>query len=329
MPTTFAADREWIGIAPEATPGTAVAPTFTVPVTKFEPEDKPTQLDDTSLRGSMAELYGRYQGVLRSEFSMAGPVYMDTIEHLLVNILGDRTTTGASDPYTHATALLNSGGAQPKTHTLTHWTGVPASTGARVYASACLSSLALKWDAAAKLCTYDAKGMAWGSAVAGTTPTSSPSAVPPLASWRGTLSLAGAQVLSVQTAEIDIKRKVEPHYTISNGQQPYIIQRGKLGVSGKMSIIAESEAPILKLLADTQESLQLVIGNGVTGAGQRQLAVACNLVDYKTAKINTGKATIQYDVAWDAIANTTNAGASGGQSPCAITVINGNAGTVY
>jgi hypothetical protein len=334
MPTTFAPDKAFLGIAPETTVGTPVAPTFTIPFAKFEPVDAPKQLDDPSLRGSMAALYGRYQGVSLTNWSLSGPMYVDIFEHLLVNILGDRTTTGAADPFTHATSLLNSSNGQPKTHTLTHWTGVPTTSGARVYSSACLSDLTIKWDAAAKLCEYDAKGMAWGSAVAGSTPTASPSAVPPLASWRGLLGLAGPAsggtlVGTVATATIDIKRKLEAHYTLSNGQQPYVIQRGSLGISGKMSFIAADETPITKYLADTQEQFQLLISNGITGAGQRQLTVDCNLVDYRTAKINQGKTATMYDVEFDGLANSTSAGASGGLSPGKVTILNANAGTVY
>lgn len=334
MVTTFAPDKAFLGIAPETTVGTPVAPTFTLPFEKFQPDDKPVQLSDPALRGSMAALYGRYQGVSRTDWTLSGPMYVDTFVHLLQNILGDRTTTGAADPFTHAISLLNSGNGQPKTHTLTHWTGAPATSGARVYSSAALSDLQLSWNAAAKLCMLTAKGMAWGSTVAASTPTASPSAVPPLASWRGLVGLAGPAtggtlVGTIDTMTLDIKRELEAKYAMSGGQQPYVLQRGALGIHGKMQILAADESPITKFLADTQEQLQVVIGNGVVGAGQRQLTFDANLIDYSAAKINQGKTITAYDVEFDCLANSTNAGTSGGQSPGKFTVINGTAGTAY
>jgi hypothetical protein len=282
----------------------------------------------------MAALFGRYQGVLKCEFSLGGPMYVDTIEHLLVNILGDRATTGAADPYTHATALLNSGQGQPKTHTLTHATGIPAGTGARVYASSALSELTIKYNAESELCTYEAKGTSWGSAIASVAPTAAPSAVPPMASWRGLLGLAGPAgggtlVPTMAESEVTLKRKLDALYTVSGSQQPYIIQRGELEFSGKITFIAADETPLTKMLASTQEQLQILLGNGVTGAGQRSLTIDCAQGAYSSAKIDQGKTASMYEVEFDGIANSTNAGTSGGLSPCKITVINGNAGTIY
>jgi hypothetical protein len=332
--TTFTPALAFLGIAPEATVGTPVAPTFTIPITKFDPVDKPVFIHDPSLRGSMATDFALIQGVYLTDFDMDAPMYVDSAEFLINNILGDRTTTGAADPYTHANALFNTSPGQPKTHTLTHYTGIPASTGARVYSSACLSDLSFTWDAAAKLCDMKMKGQAWGSTIAGVQPTASPSSVPPLASWRGKIGLGGPAtggtlVAYVASATIDIKRKLEPHYTISNGQNPYVIQRGGLGCTGKMSIIAADETPITKLLAATQEQFQLIISNGITGAGQRQLQFDINQAAYTVAKISQGKTASMYDLEFVAIANSTNAGTSGGLSPLKVTILNGNAGTVY
>lgn len=334
MVTAYTPALAFLGIAPEATVGTPVAPTFTVPVTKFDPVDKVKYIEDPSLRGSMAKDFQLINGPVQTDFDLAGPMYVDTVEFLLTNILGDRTTTGAGDPYTHANALYNTNPAQPKTHTLTHYTGIPASTGARVYSSSCLSDLSFDWDASSKLCDITAKGAAWQSTIAAAQPTASPSSVPALASWRGKIGLGGPAsggtlVPYVSTMKIDLKRKLDVFYTIQNGSTPYVIQRGSLGVTGKMTIIAADESPITKLLSNTQEQVQLVIGNGVVGAGQRQLQFDFNQAAYTVAKLNNGKTASMYDLEFIAVANSTNAGTSGGLSPVKITVINGNAGTVY
>lgn len=334
MPTTYAPDLAFLGIAPETTVGTPVAPTFTIPYTKFEPIDKPVKIKDPSLRGSMATDYNLVAGVSDTDFTLDGPMYVDTFEFLLQNMLGDRTSTGAADPYTHTNSLLNTSPGQPKTHTLTHFTGIPASTGARVYASACLADLSLTWDAAAKLVNYAAKGKAWGSTVAAAQPTANPSAVPPLASWRATMGLGGPAsggtlVPYVASLTLDMKRKLENYYTLSNSSQPYVIQRGGLTVTGKMMIVATDETPVTKLLANTQEPFQVIISNGITGAGQRQLQIDVNVAAYTIAKINLGKTATEYDLEFTGLANSTNAGASGGLSPVKVTILNGTAATNY
>lgn len=97
-PTTFApvAEQE-LYIVKEATPGTVPATTG-VPLafTSFKPSDKPTWIEDDSFQGSMGDVYGVYQGPLIASWDMGGHVFGDTLGHLLYNILGDYTATGAA-----------------------------------------------------------------------------------------------------------------------------------------------------------------------------------------------------------------------------------------
>lgn len=330
----FTPSKIFIGIAPEAVPGTAVAMTMTIPVSKHDFEDKPLWLDDPSIRGSMAALYGRYPGTNKSDFSFAGPMYPDVLVHLAENILGDRTTTGAADPYTHAISLNNSANGQPKTHTLTQYTGITDTVGARVYASAALSELEISYDAESKLVEYNCKGNAWGSAVAGAEPDAAPSSVPPFASWRGIIGIGGPAsggtlVTNVASASIEIKRKLDLFYALTNERQPYVIQRGELSCAGKIKFIAENEDPLVDMLAGTVQQLQLVLDNGTVGAGKRGLTINLTQAIYKSVKLDEGKTATMYDVTFDGIANATDAGTTGLLSPCEITIINGNAGTVY
>lgn len=402
MGNTFASAKQFVGVAREATQGTPVAMVATIPVDKFEPEDKPVWLDDKAIRGSMVESYGRQQGVIKADFSMSGPVFGDTLGWLLSNILGDNvysggtnagsstTTTGAltagtstvvpltsatgitagtvltldtagsaenvtvasvsalnatltapvaknhasgvtvqpvTAPFNSAFATYNGAQGQPASHTFTHFQGPTATTGARQYPGCCLSELTLKWNAESQLFTYDAKGNCWPSVPAGAAPTSAPSTVTPMPSWRGLLGIGGPAsggtlLKNITDGEIAIKRVLEPVYTTQNAQTPYVIQRGAVGVSGKLNFVAADESPYLAMINNTQPQLQLIVGNGVTGAGQIGVQVDCQLAAYSAAKYNSGKAAVMYDVTFDAIANTTNAGASGGYSPTKVTLTN-------
>jgi len=325
--TTFTSAKQFVGVAKETFQGTPLASTFTLLVEKFTPEDKPVWLDDHAMRGSMVDNYGRQQGVIKTDFSMSGPAFGDGLGFLLANILGDLTTTGASAPFTHAFSLLNSGQGQPISHTLSHYQGPVASVGTRQYPGSCLSDLTLKWNAESQLLTFDAKGMSWPSVIPGATPTSSPTTVAPVPSWRGSLGIGGPAsggtlIKTITEGEISIKRELEPVFTTQGVQTPYIIQRGAVSVGVKLKFVAADESPYLAMIGNTQPQLQFVLDNGIAGAGQITFQVDIQKAAYKSAKYEAGKAAVAYDIDADAIANTTNAGASGGFSPVKVTLTN-------
>lgn len=399
--TTFTSSRQFLGIATEVTQGTAVTPaTATIPIVKFEPEDKPVWLDDKALRGSMAELYNKVQGVIKTDFTMSGPVYGDTLPYLLANVFGDNSTAGAagtsttttgtnsagsttltvtsgtgiannnilnvdtgtnaeivkvlsgggtttltlttalrythtagatvsvaSAPYSRVYSLLNSGNGQPVSHTFIHYQGPPASTSARVYAGACLSDLTLKYNAESNLFEYDAKGSCYPSTIAGATPSSAPSAVQPVASWRGVIGLGGpasggTKIVTPTDGEFNFTRVIEPMFTVQGLQSPYFIQRGPLSVKGKMSFVAADETPYLNMIQNSQPQIQFVLDNGVGGAGDVKVQVDLQKCAFVSAKYNPGKAAVRYDVTFEGVANSTNVGASAGLGPATVSVTN-------
>jgi hypothetical protein len=330
-PTTFSSAKQFIGIGAETTQGTAVVPTVTVPVEKFDPQDSYTWLDDQALRGSMVEMFNRIQGVQKCEWSLSGPWFPDTFGHLAKNILGDVTTTGASAPYSHAISLLNTGASQPGSLTITDYQGPTASVGARAYAGCVVSELTVKGNAESSLITWDAKGMGWKSAAASVTPTSSPSTEVPFAAWRFQLGLAGPAsggtlVLTCGEFEITIKRELQVIYTGQNAQTPFYIQRGKVGVAGKLKFTAPADEAILNyMINNTQPQMQVKFTNGVTptsDAAYRALTLNCQKAGFKNVKIDRGAVAVAYDGEFDAIANTTDAGASAGYSPTKLTLSN-------
>lgn len=327
MPVAYTSAKQFVGVAKEATQGTAVAMTATIPIEKFEPEDKPVWLDDKALRGSMVEVYGKQQGVIKTDFSMSGPVFVDGLGWLCSNILGDLAVTGTTAPYTNAFSTLNSGQGQPTSHTFTHFQGTPASTGARQYPGACLSELNLKFNAETQLLNYDAKGSSWPSVIAAAAPTSAPSAVTPIASWRAQLGVGGPAtggtlVTTITDGEIDIKRQLSVIFTAENAQTPYQIWRGMVTISGKLNFVAKDESAYLNMINNSQPQVQLLISNGVTGAGAGSVQIDMQTCAFTAAKYDAGKEYVMYQVTFDAVANTTNAGGSGGYSPGKVTVIN-------
>lgn len=335
-PTTWPSDKQFIGVAKEVTPGTPVAMTATLPVEKFDPEDKPIWLIDKANRGSMVEEYGVIQGVKHSEFSMNGPAFLDGLGYLLNNILGDLTTTGASAPFSHAFALLNSGTAQPGTLTITDWQGPPAANLARQFTGCCLSELTLKGNAESELVSFDAKGMGWASNIAAAAPTSAPTTAMPIAAWRSLIGVGGPASggtldSTIGDWEVKITRKLKQIFTAQNSQNPYITQRGALTVSSKLTFSAPSAETnsLLTMLNNTQPQIQISVGNGGAGATLLSLLVNMQVHAFDTSKIDRGSEIVMYSTTGKAVANTTDAGASGGYSPLKITLQNAIASGTY
>lgn len=97
----------YLGLSRQPVPGTPVLPgtypgiagmASTIPLDKstYEPEDTPHWLMDTSIRGSMAQVYSLIQGPEDATFNYGGPFYGDIEGFFLDNIFGDLSTTGSS-----------------------------------------------------------------------------------------------------------------------------------------------------------------------------------------------------------------------------------------
>lgn len=120
----YPVSRRFIGIGKEVTPGTAVVPTFTFPMSTFGPSDKPDWLRDTSWRNAMAATYGVLQGPLHAEVDLGGPFYGDAMGYLLMDMFGDYAVTGTTP--LNPTTLSAQANAGVSTITLTLTTGYTA-----------------------------------------------------------------------------------------------------------------------------------------------------------------------------------------------------------
>lgn len=326
-PTTYPSQKQFLGLAKETVQGTPVTPsTAWIPIDSFAPEDKPVWLDVNSMYNDMAKTHGRVQGVNHTEFDMAFPCFMDTLPHLLYNILGELSTAGSA-PNVHSVSLLNSGTAQPPSHTFVHWQGLPATTQARVYAGACLSELTVSGNAESSLLSVTAKGLAYPSSIYPTSvPVPTYSAVVPQAAWRYQVGLggtvAGSPNVHIREWSITITRELHAEWTAQNLQSPYIIQRGAVSTSGSLTVsVPADEAEFLYFLNNTQPQMQIKGSVGAAGT-LFGLQIDSQLTAMDTGKIKTDEEAIGVDLTWIGIANTTNVGASGGNGPAKFVVSN-------
>jgi hypothetical protein len=314
--------RSFFGLAKETTFGTAVAATNFVPIKSMKPKDKLELLDDAGMRGSMVDSYGKIAGPQTSEFDFDGDVYPDTFGFPVTGVLGDITTTGASAPYSHAIAVLNTGTGQPPSYTMSDYYTIST----RQYAGAKFSEVALKFSGDGLL-TYSAKAVALGSATA-STPTPSYTAVAPIAGWVGTVTIGGSANLTLIDGECTIKRPVDVIHTVDGTAAPYALWSGPVTVSGKLTMVMEDDTQLLNYLNNSQPSLDINYQQGA-GASAVQVKLHMTKCAFTTADIDRGKTYIALSVDFEAVANTTDVGGSGGYSPIKVTLQNALASGTY
>lgn len=307
--------RSAFGIGKETTAGTAVAAAYYPPFSKFDPTDKPDFLVDDGYRGSMAAEFGGVMGPESCELDFSGPGFMDSLGPLLHNILGDYAVdTAVSGVYPHTFGLLNSGSGQPPTHTFVDSQQLTATVGARAYPGACLSELTLSGNSEG-LFQITGKATSFPSAAASASMTNTPTAEQVIPAWRSTVSIAGSSAPNVSEWSVTIARELAPMWTANGTQAPYVIGRGPVKVSGKLTFIALDESPLITgLLTNQQPALVITVNNGGSTSALRELAVTCTKAAYTDAgqKRDT---LLGWDVSFSGLANSTDATASGGLSP--------------
>ena len=320
--------RSYLGIAKEVTKGTAVAPTDFIPVSKdsLKPVDIVDPLFDTGLRGSNVLNYAYIQGRTRSTVDYGGAVFADTVGYAIAGVLGSVATTGASAPFTHTMSLFNSltsnVDVQPISYTLTDFYAVDV----RSYPGCQFSDFSLKFNADGML-EYDTKTTGFSSElVADPTPTFS--TVLPTPVWRGTVSIAGSQVTTAMSGNIDMKRPATPIYGISNTQNPYQVFLGPLEVTGKITFVMENDSQLLNFLNNTQPAIVLNWSYG-TGAALVQLQATITKGAYTAGVIERGEDFVQVTIDLNGQSNTTDAGSSGGYSPIKWVLQNAKASGTY
>jgi hypothetical protein len=320
--------RSYLGIAKEATKGTAVAPTDFIPVAKdsLKPQDIIDPLYDTGLRGSNVLNYAYIQGRTRSTVDFGGAVFADTVGYGIAGLLGSVATTGASAPFTHTISLKNSltsdVDVQPISYTLTDFYAVDV----RSYPGCQFSDFSLKFNADGML-EYDTKTTGWASStVADPTPTFS--TILPTPVWRGTVSIGGASVSTAMSGNIDMSRPVTPVYGISNTQNPYQVFLGPLEVTGKITFLMETDAELTRFLNNTQPAIVLNWSYG-TGASLVQIQATISKGAYTAAMIERGEDFVQVSIDLNGQSTTTDAGSTGGYAPIKWVLQNAKASGTY
>ncbi len=218
---------------------------------------------------------------------------------------------GTTAQYAHNITVLNTAPMVPPTYSLTVYNGVTYEG----YTGLLFSEAAFKF-AADGLLGYSCKALGNLSATQTGPYTAAFNANPPIASWTGSMSFAGTVTALLESADVTIKRPVNPIPNIDTVQSPYKIWPGALSCGGKAMFIYESDAiAITPYKAGTIQAAVLNFSTG-TGAAKRSLQfVMSKLLFINPTKPVWAKDYVQTDSTFEAVANTTDAGASAGYCP--------------
>ena len=238
--------------------------------------------------------------------------------------------SAAGITYNHNFALLNSGAgaggfavAQPAVYTITDYTGVPASTGARQFAYAVPTEVTLTGTATG-LVEWEGKFIAVGSTIASVTPVNTLSGVAPQPSWNSTVTIGGSPLYNDVEYKFTLMRKAAPEFTNSAQQAPYSIPRGwfTAGVALEFNP-ATSEGELLYYLNNSQPTLAVTSSNGLSGTSAASITYTAQVAAFDTGEYNDSKDAFGFSDTAKLVANTTNVGPSSGFGPIVITLKNG------
>jgi hypothetical protein len=274
---------------------------------------------------------GSKQEEIRQANSLSGSVLYFTTP-----LYQSHLTAAAVTPYStvnltinHNFALLNSGAgmggfsvAQPPTYTITDNTGVPASTGARLYSYAVPTEVSLTGTSTG-LVDWEGKYITLASVIAGTAPTNTLSTVAPQPSWNSTVTIGGSPEYNNIEYKFSLMRKAEPVFGNNSQQAPFAIPRGWFTAGLNLNFDpAVDESEYLFYMNNTQPTVVVTSTNGLAGTSAATITYTAQVAAFDTGQINDSKEAFGYDLTAKLVANTTNVGPSGGFGPIVVTVQN-------
>ena len=142
-------------------------------------------------------------------------------------------------------------------------------------------------------------------------------------SWKSAITLGGTQNYTVSELAVKLNREMDIVTTADGSQNPYVIAAGPLTATFNIAFDAQSDETILTaMLNNTQPTFSYVISNGLSGASTVSCTITAQLAGYKNTPLSPVKSLWGFKADGELIANTTNAGNSGGYSPVQVTLVN-------
>lgn len=319
----FMTANSFVGLGIEGTRGTASSNVKFVPVTT--PQITPMQkwLRDDAFRSSPVDNYGEVLGVRHDEYDFKGYVFADTFGILAKGALGYESVTGSST-YTHTIGLYNNAAAasQPPSVTVQDFDGDQTFQ----LLAGQVGDLNITFTAEGAL-EYDAKLMA-NPFTKISNPTTSFSTEVFIPAWDCAMTIGGTSTTVTAAGDINIKRNTAPIFTAQGVNSPYRLFAGPIDVSGKFTFVLESTDPILYNGSSNGYGLtagvQPVVLTFTDPVSSHTVKFQMTSVQFENPKRTRGKAYVEVETEFQAVANTTDAisGAGAGFSPIQIVATN-------
>jgi hypothetical protein len=297
-------DRSFVGVAPEATEGVAVAPTAFLRPSAWAPIITTPFGALTGLQASQAKVLGEVPDLRSVTIEASGPIYPDELGWYLSNLLPDTTAGGGFTTF----AVKNPVPAQPGSLSFTDFDGEFC----RVYAGCKASSLQLSFGAGLGSMVASLTGMTAADAATPVPFYSASSAVP---SWQAKPLLDNNPAVGFTGLTVRITRSL----TLVDGASTTLtgIRVGAdLDVSGTAAIVYDS-----------------MYGRTVAGYFEQGVVVpltvtlgGVGLIAMQTVQLTRASLVRQsgsfesLDVIYTAVANAADVGPSGGVGPATVQV---------
>lgn len=262
--------------------------------------------------------------------STATSIVVDSTTPIRFSHASGVAVTTVVAPFTHVFSLLNMNSstgntsAQPPTYTLLHRNGIAGSVNYNADQYLYSHFTDLKFQAKKNgWFVWDGKVLGFTRGYPASDITPSFSDVKAIPSWRSAITLAASQVYNVTDLTVTLSRDMDTINTADGVEDPYAIVDGPVTATFDIDFDAASdETPLGYVLGNTQPALQWQITNGLTGASEISFTLAAQLAGFKNAPLSAMKTLWGWKATGDLIANTANAGNSGGYSPCQVTLVN-------
>lgn len=259
--TKFIGRRGSLGIAIEATRGTAVAPTYWLPYVTMSFFDRVEGAREEQALGNIADSDSFYVTMRMGEGEIESQLYDQAIGYILASVIGAAPVTTGSNPYTHTYTLSSSN--LPKTLTL-YWKDPDRSY---IFPMATVDSLQLSVEPngiVSWTIGFKSKGSKdWTAQTPVYTTLGSKflhqHAKVSLASAVG--SLAAATPISLKGLELNITRNAD-YDAVLDTVEPEDIFVQQLSVEGTLNLNLEDDTYRNYMLNNTYRAMQIQLDNG-------------------------------------------------------------------
>jgi len=299
----YLTQQSWFGVAKETTPGTPVTtPQFFVPMRSPKLAPKLKWLPDNSMLGSPSFTNDLVPGKRYDDFSMKHGLYMDSIGHELMAILGVDNVTGTG-PYHHKFQLYNNpvAGGQPPSYTLDFFDGYQM----RQLAGSKLNTLELNWSADGEVEVTPS----WicQPEVDVVTPVNTPSTAHFVPGWDLGVTINSVASGIMVSGSLTISRNAEPIFVSDATQGAHQLFSGYITVKGKAKFLLESGTINFFGATGMARSQMPVVFNFTEPVSGSTLTFTMSACQFMNPTNDPGQKYVQVDTEFEGVGNTTDA----------------------